>query len=229
MDLPSYESVVHGTFDLEQQISPKPHTSVLPFVPHFRSHSVIGIYKASYPHLLLANSSHDPNPIAYVSTHSWTRPHLELHRTGAQNSPVLATVEFHVFSSSTTISVPGASMSESLEKEGIFTPAFSFQMLHPTSGKREVFEWRSSSGPQVRALGGQRRGIKLVRVATGEVIVVYAAASFSLEKVGKMQWLAEESYGDLGELIIMMSLLALVEKSRRDNRSSAGGVVQQDR
>jgi hypothetical protein len=190
--------------------------SRLPFASEFRSNSIIGFYRASISDYLLAHSSNDPNPIAYVSTHSLSRPQVKLHSTNSSLSPTIATAEFHTFSNSITIGVPSACVIENLEKKRIFVDTYSIHLVHPTSGIRELFEWRHSSGAQVKALNGKSRGLKLVRTTTGEVIAVYTGA-ISLKKMGKMKWLSERSYGDVGELIVMMSILALVEKDRRDD------------
>ena len=190
--------------------------SSLPFAAEFCSKAIIGFYRASFSDYLLAHTSKDPNPIAYVSTHSVSRPQVELHSTASALSPTIATAEYHNFSSDITLSIPGAAVTETLEKVGVFVDTYSLHLVHPTSGNRELFEWRHSSGAQVKALNGKTRGLKLVRAATGEIIAVYTGA-ISLNKMGKMQWLSERSYGDVGELLVMMSILALVEKDRRDD------------
>jgi hypothetical protein len=189
--------------------------SGLPFAPDFRSNSIIGFYRTSFSDYLLAHSSNDPNPIAYVSTHPVSHPQVRLHSTCSNLSPTIATADFHTFSNRITIGVPSASVTENLEKERVFVDTYSIHFVHPTSGIRERFEWRHSSGAQVKALNGKPRGLKLVRTTTGEVVAVYTGA-ISLRKLGKMRWLSERSYGDVSELIVMMSILALVEKDRRE-------------
>lgn len=51
-----------------------------------------------------------------------------------------------------------------------------FHHAHPSSSKRERFEWRYTSGPFLREndRGRESGGLKLVRCETGEVVAVYA-------------------------------------------------------
>jgi hypothetical protein len=61
-------------------------------------------------------------------------------------------------------------------------------------------------------------------------MAVYAGVSgWSTKKAGKFRWVGGRGggtdIGDAGELLCVMSLLALLEKARRSsNRSSAGGM-----
>ena len=121
-------------------------------------------------------------------------------------------------------------MTEPLEKEGLLSSAWAVYLVIPESGVRERFEWRRSSDLEVHRLQGRSKGMSFVRVGTGEVMVVYAGVSGrSTKKAGKFRWVGGRGggtdIGDAGELLCVMSLLALLEKARRSsNRSSAGGM-----
>ena len=89
--------------------------------------------------------------------------------------------------------------------------------------KREQFEWKNSRGAEVSAFEGQSRGLKCVRVATGEVICVWVWTAVSTRKVGKFLWLLGDPSGggewvEEAELVILMTLLAVVEKIKRDQK-----------
>ncbi len=88
-------------------------------------------------------------------------------------------------------------------------------------GKRERFEWRHSSGPEVSALEGRSRGLKLVRVGTGEVVAAYAKTGMSARKIGKFRWVSNEEWGEEAGILVVISLLAIVERERRDEKRRA--------
>ncbi|KAH8687657.1 hypothetical protein BGZ60DRAFT_12907 [Tricladium varicosporioides] len=103
---------------------------------------------------------------------------------------------------------------------------FSFSHTLPRSFVRERFEWRYSSGPFIRTSNGTKEsgGLKLVRVTTGETVAVYAGLggssrpTSSKRVLGMFRFLSGEGLVNLGEefeFLAVMSILAVVEKSRR--------------
>lgn len=202
------------------------------FAPHFRAHDIIGIYQASYSDMMLALSATDASPLSYISTHAYSRPHLALHATASPSSAILATAEFQRFTGSATIvaSSPAGPVAQPLQKDGFFGSAWVIYVPVPPSGVRERFEWRNSSAVDVQRLEGRTPGMSLVRVGTGEVMAVYAGVSRgSTREVGKLRWVGgrdgRTDIGSAGELLCVMSLLALLEKARRSkNRSSTGAM-----
>ncbi len=109
--------------------------SSLTFTSYFRSHNIIGIYNTGWSDLLLATSADDRFPLCYISTHSWGGNDIELHAKGEANSPIIATVNFHAFSSSSTIAILGPAVkginntvTEKITQEGFFTFSWSIRV-----------------------------------------------------------------------------------------------------
>jgi hypothetical protein len=168
--------------------------------------------------MLLVASADDPNPLCYISTHPFTRPRIDLHSTSDPQSSVLATAEFRHLSSSTTL-IAGP-VTQPLSKDGLFTTTWSMHITVPGTGFRERFEWRNSSGVEVQRLEGGSKGKKFVKYGTGEVLAVYAPESgWSTKKVGKVRWVGGKAgltdIGPVGELLCVVSLLAMLEKERK--------------
>ncbi|KAG9237865.1 hypothetical protein BJ875DRAFT_452635 [Amylocarpus encephaloides] len=105
---------------------------------------------------------------------------------------------------------------------------FSFSHTLPRSFVRERFEWRYSSGPFTRTSEGAKEsgGLKLVRVSTGDTVAVYAGlggtakhvGSRSKRVLGMFRFLSGGGLVNLGEefeVLAVMSILSVVEKSRR--------------
>lgn len=95
-----------------------------------------------------------------------------------------------------------------------------FSLYLEDYGRRERFEWKSSGGAEVRALG-HSTGMKLVRVKTGEVVAAYADVSCAWTKKGKICFLGTD-LGDEWRVMVVMSLVALLEARRRSRSSNAG-------
>jgi hypothetical protein len=135
---------------------------------------------------------------------------------------VIATAQYN-FLSATEIdiapqSATGVPLREHMQKTGWLPDAWGFEMLLPTTGRRELFEWKHSRGPEVMALEGRNRGLKCVRVVTGEVVCAWAWTGASARKVGKLRWVVAgtEAWGEEAELMVLVTLLAVVERIRRD-------------
>jgi len=90
----------------------------------------------------------------------------------------------------------------------------------------ERFEWKSSYGPEVQALRGSSHGMKLVRVSTGEVVAVWARPNSGMKKKGKMRFMADRGVmGEKWETMVVISILAIMEKTRRNNKNRSRGVA----
>jgi len=97
------------------------------------------------------------------------------------------------------------------------------------SGQQEMFEWKSSSGPDVQSLEGRSHGMKLVRMRSGEVVAAWTRANSGYRKKGKISFLRTDrgALGEGFELMVVVSILAIMEKARRRKKntsaSGAGG------
>ncbi len=110
---------------------------------------------------------------------------------------------------------------------GIFTTEkYSFCHTLQTTGEREKFEWKYTSGPFVRTIESAREsgGLKLIRTSRGDVVAVYAGlgpssrASNPSRVMGMFRFLRGEGTAGLSgefEALAIMSLLAIVERNRR--------------
>jgi hypothetical protein len=139
---------------------------------------------------------------------------------------VIATAQYN-FLSATDIDIAPQSaghppLRAKMQKTGWLPDAWGFEMLLPgsSSARREQFEWKYSRGPEVAALEGRTRGLKCVRVATGEVVCAWAWTAVSARKVGKLRWVLGERWGEEVELMVLVTLLAVVERVRRDESGS---------
>jgi hypothetical protein len=106
-------------------------------------------------------------------------------------------------------------INETLEKVTCFSLSWAFHIFVPSSGCKERFEWRYNYGPEVALLAPKGKGLELVRVRTGEVVAAYGRTSMSARKIGKFRWCSEDWYGEEGDMMVLISLLALTEKMRR--------------
>ena len=123
-------------------------------------------------------------------------------------------------------------MQEQLLKTGSWPAAWGFEIFVLVAGggrraagaprRRERLEWEHSRGPEVTALEGNSRGLKCVRAATGVVVCVWAWTR-SPWKVGKFRWMlgapdGGDGWGSKADVMVVMTLLAVVERIRRDRR-----------
>ena len=95
-----------------------------------------------------------------------------------------------------------------------------FSLYLEDYGRRERFEWKSSGGAEVRALG-HSTGMKLVRVKTGEVVAAYADVSCAWTKKGKICFLGTD-LGDEWRVMVVMTLLVILEERGITGASSVG-------
>ncbi|PHH79568.1 hypothetical protein CDD80_4448 [Ophiocordyceps camponoti-rufipedis] len=82
----------------------------------------------------------------------------------------------------------------------------------------EKFEWRSSRGEEVKALGEHSYGWKLVRLGSDEEVVAVGASakmSRSLSKVGAFRFVGRGASGELGDSLAVMAVVSLVRIMQR--------------
>jgi hypothetical protein len=106
-------------------------------------------------------------------------------------------------------------VSRSSSNWGLNIPNWGFNIYVPWSSRPERFEWRHSSGPEVGALEGGTRGLELVRVGTGKVVAAFAWTALSAKKLGKFRWCTDDWFGEEGDLLVLISLLAVLEYIRK--------------
>jgi hypothetical protein len=119
---------------------------------------------------------------------------------------------------------------ELAKKGALTTDTHSFNLNMPSTDgaeAREIFEWRHSGDPEVKALatddvGNENycqndRGLKLVNVRTGHLIAVFAGGKHSRvynprKIVGKLRFIAVEQWSDELRLVVVMSMLSIMER-----------------
>lgn len=151
---------------------------------------------------------------------------LILYQGSSRLAPVLAkcTGDAGLDSKVYTISLPpdlGSERIVILRREGSWKNGWTFSF-----GERDVFEWRFSSGSEIRNLGGSTNGGRLVRAGTGdgggqggEVLAVWARYSGSWSKFFKFAFCGAGKVGSLGprwELLALLSALVMWDWDRRD-------------
>ncbi|KAI0900872.1 hypothetical protein F4806DRAFT_172215 [Annulohypoxylon nitens] len=218
---------------------------------------------------------HQNAPLYAVALHSGFsgKPSVVLHNGPSDNRPPLAAVEKSGWSSKGTVYLPpppvmGAGANAGVRgsrggKEGaaeerfeagggfghkIYT--FSIETGVGAGARREMFEWRHSSGRAVKGLDGRSGGWKLCRLATGppagaegrgfveggergsdgrEIVAVWAWASGSLTKLFKFSFLGSGANGVLGERWAVMAVMTALKmwdierRARQAAANAAGG------
>jgi len=190
-----------------------------------------GIYHApgSHTDLIIALQKDAPS-LFHISTHgAWSRqPDVVLHSTPSSESLPLATAQFSKFSSTTDIMIcPSNHLAQpirtQLTKDQLFSSSMSFFAATAQSGTAERFEWKSSTGPEVQALEGSRHGMSLVRTQTGEVVAAWARPNSGTKKKGKVAWVGRRDVlGEGGEVLAIVTILAIMEKTRRRQSGTVG-------
>lgn len=90
----------------------------------------------------------------------------------------------------------------------------------------ERFEWRNSQGKEVQDLNGRSHGKKCVRVGNGELVAAFTYPDLSMNKKGKMVFLGDRAVlGEGCEILVVLALLAILEKQRRQKKSRRGGAA----
>ncbi|KAI1167334.1 hypothetical protein F5B18DRAFT_486568 [Nemania serpens] len=194
-------------------------------------------------------------PLYAVSTNSSLslKPDLVVHSGISEDTPPLASIIHEPLSRSASIALPARETSafpsvlETLESHSAFPRVLSFSIEISASAsasgrpRREVFEWRRSSGGEVEALGGRHSGWKLVRVsaetatttakkarkhshAHGEssdgrsVVAVWVGAGIFASRVLRFRFLGAGADGGFGRrwaVMAVASALAIWHRERR--------------
>ncbi|KAG0652694.1 hypothetical protein D0Z07_0731 [Hyphodiscus hymeniophilus] len=214
--------------NIPQQPSPNTASPPLPVFPQ-----QFGIYHASGSNTDMRISLSQESPtMFYISTHGAfsSQPSVILHCGPHERTSPMATAELHSFSG--TVDIMLLNQRLKLEREAPFSSVNSFVYPVPQSDGqtlRERFEWKSSSGPEVQSLQGSSRGMKCVRVRSGEVVAAWARPNSGHAKKGKMRFLLNE--GGMGddrgrfEIAVVISMLSIMEKARRSNKNSRGATA----
>lgn len=203
--------------------------------PTYHFPSTFGIYQTSPKDLILAQKKEDPNPLHLFRTHkdNAQTPHYALHSSASPDSPAVATG----LATGTDPFYPELIIMNVVKHRlaaysGI--PPKTETQLHPKlytmhmrtnlKTRREftytlsgesapmVFRWKSSSCKEIRDLGGSGSGLKLVKVASGEVVAGWSrprGGAFSHKK-GRMGFVGKR-LGEEFDLLVVMSLLVVVE------------------
>lgn len=220
-------------------------TNIHPTGPGLSFPKDLGFYHASgaMRDMVIARSADDPHPMHYISMHNGfsSKPTIVLHSGSSESSPVLGYADLSSWSSSTDLvlgdtspsfAIPshtgggdGVQTHVKLEKEGFVSLVYWFMYKVPSTGQTEKFEWRRSSGNEVKALRGKSHGMKLVRLSTGEVVAAWTLPNTVHTKKGKMSFMARDraALGTEFELAVVLSILALIEKGRRRASGAAAG------
>jgi hypothetical protein len=123
-------------------------------------------------------AEHQDHPVYRVVLHSGFSgsPGLVLLGGPQKSAPPMASVDFHVFSSRMTITLPALPGQNPTQgaQEQLVNSRRGIQRTYPFSievdlatGKREAYEWRYSGGDAVTSLNANHFGWKLVRMAGG--------------------------------------------------------------
>ncbi|KAH8670262.1 hypothetical protein BGZ60DRAFT_537916 [Tricladium varicosporioides] len=211
---------------------PTPLPSPAPGYSPFVFPKAFGFYHAtgSFSDLVVALSSDNSRsqPQYYISTHGSfsSQPDVILHSSPRDNSPPLATADFHSFSSTIDFSIHIGTIriTSALKKKEAFSNTFAFTLPIDFNGCEETFEWKKSHGNEVRALNGGHRGMKLVRVKDGKIVVAWSTPSNGTHKKGKMEFLGgcREELGQVWEVAVVISVLGLMESGRRSRNGAMG-------
>jgi hypothetical protein len=179
-----------------------------------------GFYRSSRSDMVIALHKNQ-RTLFYISTHNRfsSQPSVVLHSGPSPENTPLATADFRPFGSS--IDLKAGTDTASLTKESVFSSHMYFSF--PVEGKMEKFEWRRSAGPEVQSLCGSSRGMKLVRVLRDQTLAAWAGPRSGRDKVGKMRLLVPDRtvYGERFEVMVIISIVAIMEKARRTKGSAA--------
>jgi hypothetical protein len=216
--------------------APPPYSAVTPITKIGASGDIgasgfpkdFGFYHASDGGTDMVIQLHADNSkqLFYVSCHGGfsSQPSVVLHSGPYNRSAPLASVEFKSFSS--TIDILVGQEPVMLQRDGVLSDVRFFDFLIPSTGKKERFEWKHSSGPEVMALKGSSHGMKLVWAAKNEVVAAWAGPNSGTRKKGKMSFMGDrEALGPRFEVMAVISVLAIMERKRRTNKKKHHGAM----
>ncbi|KAE8444476.1 hypothetical protein EG329_000460 [Mollisiaceae sp. DMI_Dod_QoI] len=170
---------------------------------------------------MLALTTKDPEPFAHVQTYHGFRskPDITLYQGCNKWYRQLASAQFKGRNGELQITLGstsyGEAPTEKVECEGFFQVVHHFSLYLDSLLARERFEWRDCRYGEVKAMR-HSSGMKLVRVKTDEVIVVYAKVSCAMKKTGKMKFLNGSMLGNDFQIMAAMSLLSILEVEKRN-------------
>lgn len=187
-----------------------------------------------------------PPALFYVSVHMDNRwfnkshtPQIRLHFGPDDTYPVIGSVKFrHSTTSEITINLNPTSPNSEETTEIELTKTWAamsdvhkfYHTVRSPDGTlaKEKFEWRHSSDPEVKALATENhpgenitqdnKGLKLVRDSTGEMLAAFCGGkhqrNWNPKRVaGKLRFSGSTL---LDPLVIVMSILSIMERSRRN-------------
>ncbi|CAG8961305.1 hypothetical protein HYFRA_00013766 [Hymenoscyphus fraxineus] len=184
------------------------------------------------PEILLHNGPSKSSPVlSYVEFQdSSMKSNITMSPCDTNSSSTYRTISFPSSPSSSNSSssnLPKPRIERLSPTGGMFsTEKYTFSYTNPRSFVRERFEWRYSSGPFIRTSEGRKEsgGLKLIRMRNGETIAVYAGLAGTMKTygnskrvLGMFRFLNGKVMGGLGEefeVLAVMSILAIVERSR---------------
>ncbi|RYP29232.1 hypothetical protein DL767_006831 [Monosporascus sp. MG133] len=178
---------------------------------------------------------HKNQPLYAVTTHAgWSgKADTVLHSGPSPDAPPLATADGgNTAVSSVDVDLPGAAQGSSPSSRERMTPT-GFGYVHRKmqfemdvgAGRREAFEWRHSSGPEVGALGGSHSGWKLVRLGGDggeEVVAVWASVRMNPTKKFAFQFLRSGLTGVLGERWAVMAVITALRMWGQEAKKRGG-------
>lgn len=213
------------------------------------------IYSAGWGGSSFVIGEHKDQPLYAVTCHTgWSgNPDVVLHNGPSREAPPLATANEARWTTTMTVGLPpvlvgdwrATAAEEQVWSSGIGYGRFNFEVevgdgrAGVTRPRREPFEWRHSSGGEVRALGGRSSGWKLVRLngpglaAAGggpvagdgnEVVAVAANYTMSMSKSFCFAFVGSGATGVLGErwaVMAVITALGIWDKERKSNHASS--------
>ncbi|KAK3691979.1 hypothetical protein B0T22DRAFT_474958 [Podospora appendiculata] len=215
-----------------------PHGRLVPVEHAFpQTFHIYNLGKGPYGFVL---GEHQDKPLYLVSTRPSlysNRPDIVLHSGLSTKAPPLASLTSTHFNSATCVSLPPRKLGDAHGKElltahdylfGRYT--FEAEVIHGPSDKRdrERFEWRRSHGKDVKALGAQSAGWKLVRMSGlhgrgpkagdgNEVVAVCASRGNGRTKLFSFRFLGSGTLDPDSRWTVMaaMSGLCIFERERK--------------
>ncbi|KAM4059645.1 ATP synthase alpha chain precursor [Hirsutella rhossiliensis] len=106
--------------------------------------------------------------------------------------------------------------------------SYAFVTMVDSTSLPEKFEWRSSRGDEVRGLGEQSYGWKLVWLSHQDEVVAVgteAALSLSLSKAGAFQFVGRGASGELGDAWAVMAVVSFLRIVQRQMQTATTASV----
>ncbi|KAJ5457211.1 hypothetical protein N7530_012485 [Penicillium desertorum] len=146
------------------------------------------------------------------------KPDLTFHRSPDANGPIAGVCKFRHFSSDCEIGLgdperPNRMDWEYLHKQGFMKRTYWFRM-QLDDGTKQTFTWK-----RTHSLGSGSENHKLVEETSQTVVAVFSCGSISSKTTGYL-----DIYSNLGPRFSLMALIsgiALIEKGRRTNQTTA--------